>query len=191
MINNDEFFSDLAKAKPSERIVRMALEDALSDKGMEFKDVADEKICRYKGDIEVVCNGKSSFIDVKDDGVWHKTGNLLAEDQLSYYGGPRTSGFMRHAKYNLVAYHSKKLQKILLIDFKGWQKVYKKPSYGYRKTIKHPTQTTYGYLNPIQKLKDEGIVCFEIDYDYSGKYENPSHVECISIKRYGKYAKAS
>lgn len=187
------FKEDLAAAKPAERMVRLALESAYEGKDVTFEDVSDEKECRYKGDIKVCLgNGKAQYIDVKDDGVWARSGNLLAEDMVWYCNSGKQDGFMRHAKYNIVAYHSKKLSKILLIDFKKWKAEYKKPNNGWYKVIPHGgTQTTYGYLNPIEKMKELGVVMMEIDYSYSGTYENPSSVWIDNVKNYRKSQKAA
>lgn len=194
----DGFNEDLERGKYAENIVTMVMTEMFAGKGIEFTNVSDVKEHWHDGDIEIRVPGhdKPQYMDVKDDGVWAKSGNLLAEDRVWFAKGGNVPGFMRTAKYDLVAYHSRELSKFLIINFKKWRDCYRQSCNGRRMHKKHVrngriAQTTYGYLNPIERMIDEGVVLAEIDYDYSGTYENPTSAWIVGCKNYKRMKKTA
>lgn len=153
--------------------------------------VADEQEFWHRGDIRVTLpNGTERYIDVKNDGVWGRTGNLNAEDELwkvdwVRYGNGFRDGFMRTASYDGIMYMDTDRGTYLFINFKRWKEEYDKPgnfrvvgrnndSCG-RKVMEHRDshgdvyETTYGYLNPVKRMIELGVVVGQVWFDGRGE----------------------
>ena len=147
MLSN--FYEDLNNAKTAELMVR-DLFASLTDQ-YTFDAVGDQREYFYRGDIRATTpSGKEIFIEVKDDSVIHKTGNILCEDevyykQYDYYG----KGNMQ-SDYDIYCVVSKPARKIYVLDFKVLKEIYTKGEF---KMIDHYDQTTYCYLLPIGRAK--------------------------------------
>lgn len=159
------FYSDLAKAKKGEDIVRQVLQGC-QDK-YSITDVSEIKEMWHRGDIEIhdVEENISYYLDVKDDSRIAQTGNLLAEHRVYYVKDNKwTEGFMQRATYDYVGYLSQQNKIIYILDFKLWQKYYLSKSEKHIH-IPHGYQTTDGYLMSLDKARKLGIVIAEIKYD--------------------------
>ena len=77
------FYSDLAKAKGAENIVRETFSQLAS--GYTFEDCSNDKECYYRGDIRAIApDGREIYIEVKDDSRIHETHNVLCEYEVYY-----------------------------------------------------------------------------------------------------------
>ena len=164
-----QFFIDLNKAKEAEQLVRQIFAQ-LTDQ-YQFVDVSNDKEYYYKGDIKAIAaNGKEIYIDVKDDGTIHRTGNVLCEEEVYFkQSGHFGKGNMK-SDYDIMAIVSKQEQKIYVIDFNILKQHYKKGEY---KEINHPTQVTHCYLCELWRLRKWGALITTIDYssfDFSEKF---------------------
>ena len=174
------FKQDNIEATKGEHMVRLVFEDIYDGKNLKFEEVGHNPKYYHRGDIRITDEDGAfvGMIEVKTDGECFNTGNVLAEHEVTFYGtNTRQKGFMQKANYSVVAYHSKELQRIWLIDFKAWKEYYQSGRYI---DIPHPEQMTHGYLNPIWVLKKRGIITYVIDYDFSGSYDAPTAAWCIS-----------
>lgn len=151
------FYEDLAHAKKAEGIVLDILRNCTDE--YDFVDVSNDEYYWHKGDIIIDDN---IFLDVKDDGVIHRTGNLLAEHRVKY-GSTWAEGFMQNAEYDFVGYLSQPDNILYILDFNLWKKYYLKRSQKHI-FIPHVGQTTDAYLMSLKRAKELGIVLFTIKY---------------------------
>lgn len=195
--NNDKklgtFENDLEEAHKAENICRLVWDDFLKQQGKDcdVSLVSEDKEFYYKGDIQVKDNksGKSYLLECKNDGRWHETGRILAEDRIWWVGsGKFKTGFMQHGEYTTILYCSKPAQKILVIDFEKWRDCYKNIMCGFHTVIKHrdyrDKQDTWGYLNYIDALIDKGAIKATISFDFSGTWDAPSAVWVTSVENH-------
>ncbi len=195
---NNYLQEDLKKAKPAEWIVRCVLASASLDLAdwktdwniYYFDDKSDEKKYWHIGDIECTDSllDETFYIDVKDDGMISKTGNIFAEDNKIFKSnGKKEKGFMRNSEYDYVAVISQPDNKIYMLDFKEWKKYYRQGKYV---TSYLSDATCYGFVMPIWKAKRLGIIKYEIDYikifdwwlDDKGKKTLPIY-ESVKVER--------
>lgn len=154
------FYSDLAKAKGAENIVRETFSQLAS--GYTFEDCSNDKECYYRGDIRAIApDGREIYIEVKDDSRIHETHNVLCEYEVyykesDYYG----KGNMK-SNYDIYCVVSQQERKIYVLDFSVLSKVYTK---GYHKVIRHYDQDTYCYLCNISMLRKLGAVIDIVTY---------------------------
>lgn len=213
MENNEskkQFENDLKANRPAEYLAAELMHIMFPRCKVKF--VGDDSKYYHYGDLVVIKpNGKKIYIDVKNDGRWRDTGNLNAEDELwkrSYemrWGLGKVNGFMRCANYNAVIYLDVYEKQFLFINFEKWKAVYNKEGYYTtesgskrwydskgRKVMPHPFNSrnpyeiTYGYLNPIDKMIDAGVVIGRVYFDYDGSindYENLHIVEKIDYSK--------
>lgn len=158
-----QFREDLKKAKYSERVVLEVLRNCSDD--WYFFDISDFDYCHLLGDIEAwSLEAGSVYIDTKCDGLIHRTGNILAEDKIIFkYNGTAEKGFMQKCQYDYMAIISIPAKKIYIIDFRLLKKYYKS---GAPIVSEHEEQDTHGYLFPLWKARDYGILKMVIHYDY-------------------------
>lgn len=207
--NMKAFQNDLKANRPAEYLSAELLRLVFPKMTVEF--VGEDKKYWHKGDLKLIKpDGSSRCIDVKNDKRCGESGNLNAEDELwkesyQYYGSGYAKGFMRTAKYNYVMYLNLENKEFFIISFKKWKSVYNKKGYyttsvgkpsSYddkgRKVMKHPFNSrnpyeiTYGYLNPIKKMIEAGVVLYKVKFDYDGSiddYENLHIVEKIDYSK--------
>lgn len=178
MVKN--FYSDLAKAKLGENIVRQVLQGCQDE--YEIYDVSEDKEYWHKGDIEIydVEEHISYYLDVKDDSRIHQTGNLLAEHRVWYAKGGWCEGFMQNSDYDYIGYLSQPDKMIYILDFRMWQKYYLTKSQRHLQIPHGGAQTTDGYLMSLDTARKLGIVIAEIKYE---EYEKDCFVPLEVIKR--------
>lgn len=154
------FYSDLAQARGAERLVRDVLSAQTTD--YKFVTVGDVREYFYKGDIKAVDRtGKEFFIEVKNDSVIHRSGNILCEEEVyykdtDYYG----KGNMK-SDYEYYAIVSEQERRIYILDFEILKATYRMGEY---KVIEHPSQITYCYLLPLGVAKSKGAVITTLEY---------------------------
>ena len=150
MVNT--FYRDLEIGREGEAIVLSTLSALDTERTYEF--VGDNPLYYYIGDIKVTDkDGNVRYIEVKNDSVIHKTGNVLCEEEVyykkqDYYG----KGNMQ-SDYDIYAVVCKEQREIYVIDFRVLKKNYRKGSY---KEIEHPQQITYCFLLSIDDIKRLG-----------------------------------
>ena len=209
-----QFYKDLAKAKPAENFCTILFDNMSKGVWKSVENVSDDVDCRKLGDIRITKkDGTVIYIDVKDESRFadepdkkinktiirgrRGTGNLLAEDWNDRYKeGWKEDGFMRNAKYDYVAVFSWCAKYLLLVDFRKWREVYKKPEFIRERNgkkqeivIHHPEDghDTHGYLNEISKLEKAGVIAAKIFFDYEGTKENPTNVRSTKVELYDEY----
>ena len=154
------FFADLKKARAAEHIVLEKLSSLAAD--YTFTNCADEQAYWHKGDIIATdADGAQLFIEVKDDSRIHETGNLLCEFAVEYHNtGKMAKGGMFN-QTDIYCVVSQPQRKIYVFDFPRLQQVYLRGRY---KKIPHAEQTTYCYMNKLDRLKNCGALVGELDY---------------------------
>lgn len=205
--NMKAFQNDLKANRPSEYLAAELMHLKFPKCKVSF--VGDDKNCYHLGDLKITLpNGKSVYVDVKNDKRWAETGNLNAEDELwklayeKHTGDGFTNGFMRVARYDYVIYLDVVGKQFLFIDFKKWKKEYRK--YGNydtsgkcvdsrgRKIMKHgypkPYEITYGYLNPVDKMIDAGVVIGRASFDFDGSIDDYKNLRIVDVTTYKKAA---
>ena len=161
-MKDKQFYKDLHQAKAAEQLCLAQAAKLFGDSWI-VEDVSDVYECRHKGDIRVTNKetGEIKYIDVKDDKVIAKTGNINCEHEVywkdcDYY----QKGYM-FSEYNELWVVSKQEKIIYRIDFKVLQKHYKK---GELKFMDHPTQFSECYLVGIWQAKQWGALIEKIRY---------------------------
>lgn len=159
---NKQFYIDLHHAKAAEKIALEQAEKLFGD-SWTVEDVSDIKECRHKGDIRITNKetGEIKYIDVKDDKVIARTGNINCEHQvywkdIDYY----QKGYM-FSEYDEMWVVSKSENRIYRIDFKILQKHYQK---GEIKFMDHPSQFSECYLVQVGQAKQWGAFLGYIFY---------------------------
>ena len=157
----DNFYRDLAFGKEAEEIVRVVF-SALDDRRI-YEDVSDCKEYYHKGDIRVVDkeSGEVRFIEVKNDSVIHKTGNVLCEEEVYYKQHSYLANGNMFSDYDIYAVVCKEQRKIYVIDFEVLKKNYRKGAY---KEIEHPQQITYCFLLNIDDINRFGGLIAVVNY---------------------------
>ncbi|MBM6776035.1 hypothetical protein H7U34_01895 [Collinsella tanakaei] len=209
---NAAFLEDVRENRPSEYLAVELLKLMFPKCRVGF--VADDKQHYHNGDIAIVKpDGKTVYVDVKNDKSWARYGNLNAEDELwkknweEKYGNGYGNGFMRRAKYDFVMYMDVANKQFLFISFRKWKATYNKIGYYTtavgvkssfdnhgRKVMKHPKNSfnpyeiTYGYLNPVDKMIEAGVVIGRAYYDYDGSIMDFSNLHITDKVTYGKMA---
>lgn len=209
---NTAFLKDVKNNRPAEHLAVELLKLMFPKCKVGF--VADDENHYHDGDIAIVKpDGETVYVDVKNDKSWARYGNLNAEDELwkrdweQKSGNGYNIGFMRRAKYDFVMYMDVSGKQFLFISFKKWKSVYNKKSYfttsvglkrSYdnrgRKIMEHPKysrnpyEITYGYLNPVDKMIEAGVVIGRAYYDYDGSIEDFSNLHITDKITYGKNA---
>lgn len=159
MLNN--FNTDLAAAKPAEKMVRNIFSSLTNE--YRFEDVSNQREFYYIGDLKAtsLATGKEIFIEVKNDSRIADTHNVLCEEEVFYKEyGYFDKGNM-YCNSNIYCVVSEQEHKIYVIDFKVLKEIYKKGEF---RTIDHPQQTTYCYLLPIWLIKKYNGLLDIIDY---------------------------
>lgn len=154
------FEKDLAKGKKGEAIVKTVLSSI--DKNHQYIDVSNDPKYYHKGDLmAVAADGTKIMIEVKNDGVIHKTHNILCEEDV-YINQNRkfNKGFM-YSDYEIFCILSELERKIYIIDFQILKQIYKQ---GWYKRFYYKDQYSDCYLLPIGLLQSKGGLIKIIDY---------------------------
>lgn len=154
------FDKDLAKGKKGEQIVKKVFSER--DKNHQYIDVSNDPKYYYKGDlIAVAADGKKTMVEVKNDGVIHKTHNILCEEAVFMkQKGKFNKGFM-YSDYELFCVLSEPERKIYMVDFQILKQIYKQGRY---KRFDYPDQYSDCYLLPIGTLKQYGGLINVVSY---------------------------
>lgn len=156
----DNFARDLAIGKRAEEIVY----DTLSalDKDSKYEMVGDNPLYYHTGDIRVIDKaGNERFIEVKNDSVIHKTGNVLCEDEVYYKQHDYLKDGNMYSNYDIYAVVSEEQREIYVFDFRVLKKNYRKGEY---KVIDWPQQTSYVYLLNIKEIERLGGLISVVNY---------------------------
>ena len=97
-----KFDGDLRRAKVGERIVMQVLQSVYGN-DYDFNDVSDNKEYWHKGDIEIVRDGKTKYLDVKMDSRIAQTGNILCEDEVYFVESDSYRPGCIHSDYDYLA----------------------------------------------------------------------------------------
>lgn len=162
MLSN--FKRDLEAARDAEILVLELLAGATKD--YDFIWVGDNPTYYHLGDILAIekATGKEIYIEVKDDGVIYKTGNVLCEDEVDYFDYQVRGNI--HNGFNIYVVVSKQEKRIYVIDGVVLKANYKQ---GIRRYIQHGEQATDAYLLPLSKLKAAGGLLATIHYDLESR----------------------
>lgn len=160
MSMSDAFNRDLPKGKRGEEIVYKVF-SSLTDK-YKFEMVNDNPYYYHKGDIKAIAaDGRQIMIEVKNDEIIHKTGNVLCEEEVYYKErGYQKDGFM-YNDYEIYCVVSEPTHKIYVIDFKVLKEHYKSGQY---KFFDYSYQSSDTYLLPLGVIKKYGGLIDTIDY---------------------------
>lgn len=154
------FYSDLAKAKGAENIVRETFTQLAS--GYKFEDCSNDRACYYKGDIKATApDGREIYIEVKDDSRIHETKNVLCEYEVYYKDSDYYGKGNMKSDYDIYCVVSQQERKIYVIDFSILKQNYTK---GYHKVIRHFDQDTYCYLCNLSLVRSWGALIAAVDY---------------------------
>lgn len=143
------FDTDLVKGKRAEQLVKQVF-SSLTDK-YTFQDVSDDPLYYHRGDlIATAADGRQIMIEVKNDEVIHKTGNVLCEEEVYMKEGDYyNKGFM-YNNYEIYCVVSEPDHKIYVIDFKVLKDHYKSGQY---KFFNYPQQHSDTYLLSLGVIK--------------------------------------
>lgn len=157
----DNFKRDLAFGQEAEQIVREVF-SSLDDSRI-YEDVGGNPFYYHIGDIKVTDkeSGEVRYIEVKNDSVIHKTGNVLCEDEVYYKRHDYLTNGNMYSNYDIYAVVSQEQRKIYVIDFRVLKKNYRKGSF---KVIEHPQQTSYVYLLDINEIDRLGGLITVVNY---------------------------
>ena len=154
------FYDDLREAQKAEQLVLRTLQERTND--YTFLAIGTEREYFHKGDIKVVANnGKENFIEVKNDSVIYKTGNILLEDEVYYKDNDWYGKGNLHSDYEYYAIVSEQERRIYILDFSILREASRLGEY---KVIEHPSQITYCYLLPLGIAKAKGAVITTLNY---------------------------
>lgn len=157
----DNFYRDLEFGKEAEVIVRDRLSSL--DDSRTYELVGDNPLYYHRGDIRVVDkeSGEVRFIEVKNDSVIHKTGNILCEEEVYFKKQYYSKDGNMFSDYDIYAVVCKEQRKIYIINFEVLKKNYRKGSF---KVIEHSQQITYAYLLHIDEIKRLGGLISVVSY---------------------------
>ena len=154
------FKADLAKGHKAEQIVKDVF-TSLTDK-YEFTDVSNIPQFYNKGDIlATAADGRQIMIEVKNDEVIYKTGNVLCEEEVYYKDADYFKDGYMYSDYEIYCVVSEPESKIYIIDFKILKSIYRK---GENKIINHYAQYSDVYLVPIGFIKQNGGLIDVVEY---------------------------
>ena len=154
------FKADLAKGHKAEQIVKDVF-TSLTDK-YEFTDVSNIPQFYNKGDLlATAADGRQIMIEVKNDEVIYKTGNVLCEEEVYYKDADYFKDGYMYSDYEIYCVVSEPERKIYIIDFKILKSIYRK---GENKIINHYAQYSDVYLVPIGFIKQNGGLIDIITY---------------------------
>lgn len=154
------FKADLAKGHKAEQIVKDVF-TSLTDK-YEFTDVSNIPQFYNKGDLlATAADGRQIMIEVKNDEVIYKTGNVLCEEEVYYKDADYFKDGYMYSDYEIYCVVSEPERKIYIIDFKILKSIYSK---GENKIINHYAQYSDVYLVPIGFIKQNGGLIDVVEY---------------------------
>lgn len=154
------FKADLAKGHKAEQIVKDVF-TSLTDK-YEFTDVSNIPQFYNKGDLlATAADGRQIMIEVKNDEVIYKTGNILCEEEVYYKDADYFKDGYMYSDYEIYCVVSEPERKIYIIDFKILKSIYRK---GENKIINHYAQYSDVYLVPIGFIKQNNGLIDTITY---------------------------
>lgn len=162
-----QFEKDNKEATKAELLVRDVLASLTDD--YSFTHVGKQPEYFYRGDIKADDGWFDDILlEVKNDGVIYRTGNVLCEYKVfykedGYYG----KGNMK-SNYDYYLVHSAQDKIIYVFDFEVLQSIYRQ---GKHHVQEHETQITYAYLVNLDKIDRAGGWLYTIHYDLdeSGK----------------------
>ena len=158
MVSN--FYTDLKKAREAEEIVRNHFSYLMPD--YKFELVGNIPMYFHKGDIRVVSpSGEEHFVEVKDDSCIWKTGNVLCEEEVFFYGDGELRPGNMYSDYEIYCVVDRRGQYIFVIDFSILKQHYKEGRYT---VIQHAEQETRCYLVSLGQLRKWGALMETISY---------------------------
>lgn len=137
------------------RVGEVITYNTLLSLGYEVEDVAEDRACRYKGDLIVKTDKGDFFIDVKTDNRIHETHNIVCEEENYFINEGRFAKGDMHKDYQYIAIVSQQARKIYFLDFKILQSIYKKGTY---RQINRVEQINYCYLLPLHVARNFGAI---------------------------------
>lgn len=154
------FKTDLVKGHRAEQVVKDVF-TSLTDK-YTFTDVSNNPSYYHKGDLlATAADGRQIFIEVKNDEVIYKTGNVLCEEEVYYKEADYFKEGYMYSDYEIYCVVSEQERKIYIIDFKILKSIYRK---GENKIINHYAQYSDVYLVPLGFIKQNGGLIDTITY---------------------------
>ena len=154
------FKTDLVKGHRAEQIVKDVF-TSLTDK-YTFQDVSNNPSYYHKGDLlATAADGRQIYIEIKNDEVIYKTGNVLCEEEVYYKDVNYFKDGYMYSDYEIYCVVSEPERKIYVIDFKVLKSIYRK---GEEKIINHYTQYSDVYLVPVGFIKQNGGLIDVIEY---------------------------
>lgn len=154
------FKTDLVKGHRAEQVVKDVF-TSLTDK-YTFTDVSNNPSYYHKGDLlATAADGRQIMIEVKNDEVIYKTGNVLCEEEVYYKEADYFKDGYMHSDYEIYVVVSEPERKIYIIDFKILKSIYRK---GENKIINHYAQYSDVYLVPLGFIKQNGGLIDIITY---------------------------
>lgn len=154
------FKTDLVKGHRAEQVVKDVF-TSLTDK-YTFQDVSNNPSYYHKGDLlATAADGRQIMIEVKNDEVIYKTGNVLCEEEVYYKDADYFKDGYMYSDYEIYCVVSEPERKIYVIDFKVLKSIYRK---GEEKIINHYAQYSDVYLVPIGFIKQNGGLIDVIEY---------------------------
>ncbi len=158
MVKN--FYRDLNKARSAEKLVKDVFSQ-LTD-NYDFEEVGNNRAYFHKGDIIATGkDGRKIMIEVKDDGVIYKSGNVLCEEEVYYDEIQDYIKGNMYSDYQIYCVVSQPERAIYVIDFNKLRENYKKGEY---KEIKHYDQTSICYLCNLAQVKQWGALIKKVKY---------------------------
>ena len=154
------FKTDLVKGHRAEQVVKDVF-TSLTDK-YTFQDVSNNPSYYHKGDLlATAADGRQIMIEVKNDEVIYKTGNVLCEEEVYYKDADYFKDGYMYSDYEIYCVVSEPERKIYVIDFKVLKSIYRK---GEEKIINHYAQYSDVYLVPLGFIKQNGGLIDIIEY---------------------------
>lgn len=156
-----EFRKDLAAARPAELFVMNTLA-ALTDE-WDFQHVGEDRLYYKIGDIKAINkkSGEIAYIEVKNDSRIADTGNVLCEEENYFFDCRAYSKGNMYSDYQYYCVLSQSERKIYVIDFDTLRRIYK---FGRYATIYHYDNICYCYLLPLEQIKKQGGLLYEVSY---------------------------
>lgn len=155
----NDFINDATKARKGELLTLSILQD--KTKNYSFTHLTDYKTYGHKGDILARdSRGNGYFLEVKTDARIAETGNVLCEEQKYFFDSGYKPGNMNY-DYEIYCVLSQESRTLYIIDFSIMKKIYKT---GRFTTIEHDEDITYGYLLPLEQIKQHHGLLYELYY---------------------------
>ena len=178
MSGSNCFDKEIKKNRIAEIILQEVLISIVDDK-CSVEDVANNPEYYHYGDVRVTDkDGNSFYLDCKNDGVIHKTGNVFCETHKFFFRKPneRHTGFMEDGLYDYLCVVDRVSQIIYILDFSVLKKIHK----NYQK-VSTTLEDAYCYGNVIsldECKKKKALIC-KINYE-----EERGNYYALDVERY-------